>query len=262
MKLALLLLLLPSIAVANPLRHEDALLVRPDLVSLTAARFVPKGSGLVEEAREIRTYDATGHLVRQEHQKPDGSLVVAIDYVWAGGRIASHTYKDSTKRVERRDFTYKVDAQGRLAEKILRDPAKPAGEYIRYAYSYDADGSHRIQAYRHYPKEGPYQSDVELVDAQGRVSRSCREHGGCDMNEYDAHGALVRIRQQTKDTHYYLSFETTYTAAGRVATRILGNTQSSYTWNARGDVAEIVQRVIAAQGGALQAKTIYTYRYR
>jgi hypothetical protein len=262
MRALLLLLLVSSSAFANPLRHEDVQRVRPELVSLTSVRFVPKGNKLVEEAREIRTYDATGHIVRHEHRKPDGSLVVGIDFVWANGRIASHTYKDSTKRVERRDFTYKVDAQGRVTEKILRDPANPAGEYLRYVYSYAADGSHRIQSYRHYAKEGPYESSHELVDAQGRTTRSCREHGGCDMNEYDAHGALARVRQQTKDRHHYLSFDTTYTTAGKVATRIVGNLQSSYAWNARGDVSEIVERVIASQGGALQAKTVYTYDYR
>ncbi len=50
--------------------------------------------------------------------------------------------------------------------------------------------------------------------------------------------------------------------AGKIATRIVGNNMSTYSWNARGDVAEIVQNVIASQGGALQAKTIYIYKYR
>lgn len=257
-----LLLLVPSLAFANPLRHEDAERVRPELISAVIVHYVPKSSGFVEEAREVRSYDATGHIVRQEHKKPDGSLVGGVDFVWdAQGRITSHTYKDETKRIERRDFTYKVDAKGRVTE-ILRDPAKPAGEYIRYVYLYEADGSHKIQSSRHYAKEGPYTSNHELVDAQGRTTVSCREHGGCDMYEYDAHGVLDRIRQQTKAEHHYLTFETTYNATGQVATRIFGTIQSVYSWNARGDVAEIVQNVIASQGGALRAKTVYTYKYR
>lgn len=258
------LLLVPSIAVADPrLRHEDPQLVRPELKELVVVRSIPKGTGLVEESREIRLYDAKGHLTRHEHRKPDGSIVVAYDYQWdAQGRIASHTYKDQ-KRSERRDFTYKVDAQGRVIEKIMRDPAAPAGEYYRYESTWHAGGGRDERAYRHYPNGGPFEDGTEVFDASGRPARRCRGGGGCSLYEYDAHGNVSRVREQMRgDRHWYRSSEHTYDKANRVATREIGNRIESFTYNARGDVAEIAEHLIPAQGGALQAKSTYTYRYR
>lgn len=260
----LVLALAASQAVAEPLlRHEDPEQVRPELTKLVAVRRVPKGDGWTEEAREIRTYDRTGHILRHEHRKPDGSLVVSYDFAWdAAGRLTSRVYKDHTRRTERRDFSYSLDAQGRISARIMRDPSKPTGEYFRGEFLWRPDGTHDEVTWRHYPKEGPYHSHTAVFDAKGRLSRSCSEHSGCSMYEYDAKGTVFRVREQNRESHHYRVYEPTYDAAGKLASRTIGNVVEHYTWNAHGDVAEIVERIIATQGGAVRAKTIYTYTYR
>jgi YD repeat-containing protein len=260
----IVLLLVPAIASASPLlRHDDPELVRPELRALTATMFEPRAGKLVETARQLRTYDAGGHLTRLEHRQPDGTLVAAQDDTWdPQGRLASRTSRDATGRTETRTFTYQVDAAGRITERILRDPTKPAGEYLRDQYVWAPDGSHTITTYRHYPAEGPYRSDVQVFDRQGRLERDCAEHGSCAMLEYDARGGISRIRQQTAEEHHYLVYETTYDAAGRITRQILGGTDTTYRWNSRGDVSEVTARAIAAQGGAITQQTVYRYTYR
>lgn len=260
----LVLWLVSRPALAEPLlRHEDAELVRPELAKLVAVRWVPKGSGFAEEARELRSYDSSGHILRHEHRKPDGSLLVSYDFTWdAAGRLRARTYKDHTRRVERREFTYQLDAQGRISVRIMRDPSKPPGEYFRTESLFRPDGTHEEVTWRHYPQEGPYRSETAVFDAKGRLSRRCPEHSGCSMYEYDAAGTVFRIREQSQKTHHYLIYQPTYDAAGQLSTRTIGNIVEHYTWNARGDVTEIQERIIPAQGGALRAKTIYTYTYR
>ncbi len=264
MRALIVVAMLGSRAIAAPtLRHEDPELVRPELIELTAIHYVPKSSGWVEDAREIRTYDPTGHVIRYEHRKPDGSLVVAYNLTWdAQGRLTSRTYQDNTKRVERRDFTYKVDAKGRIVERIMRDPSKPAGEYYRDDYTWHPDGSRDIRTYRHSPKEGPYPDGSEIYDAKGRLTRHCHEHGGCSMYELDPQGSISRVREQNKEDHHYHVHENTYDKAGKLTRRVIGNTEEHLTWNARGDVGEILEKTIAAQGGAVNGKRFYTYKYR
>lgn len=248
---------------AEPLlRHEDPELVRPELSGLTAVHYVPQGSGWRVDAREVRVYDSTGHLTRHEHRKPNGALVVSYELTWNGqGRLASRRYTDHTKRIERREFTYKEDAQGRIVEKIMRDPSKPVGEFYRYEYTWEPDGSRTVRSYRHYPREGPYPDGSEAYDARGRLTRSCSQ-SHCEMIEYDGGGAILRIREQNQETHHYRHQHPTYDGAGKLATRTIGNIVSHFTWNARGDVAEILETTIPAQGGIVQGKTVYTYKYR
>jgi YD repeat-containing protein len=261
---AITLLVLGSQASAEPLlRHEDAELVRTDLRSMTARKYEAKLGKLVEAGREVRTYDAAGRVSRDEHLKADGSMVVVYDYVWdAQGRLAKRTYRDDTKRTEARTFAYKVDANGRIVERIMRDPAAPAGEYFRDEYLWQA-AAHSVTTYRHSAQGGPYRSDVATYDAMDRMVRSCAEHGGCSMYEYDSHGGLSRVREQGSDgEHFYRDYASTYDAAGRLTARTVGGTASQFKWNTRGDVSDVIDSRIPAQGGALEAKTIYTYVYR
>src|SRR5215468_9995766 len=112
---------------AGPLlRNEDPELVRADLRSMTARTYERRAGKLVEVAREVRTYDANGHVKRDEKRKPDGSVVVAYDYAWnANGQLVSRTYRDATNRTESRTFTYTLDGNGRVAQRIMRDPTAP-----------------------------------------------------------------------------------------------------------------------------------------
>lgn len=259
MRLALVWLCISATAAADV---RDVMEVRPDLKAVRGTVWTPAGGKLVETGLELRTYDASGRLVRHESRER-GAMKVSTTYTWdAAGRMRSSTYRDASGRKEVRELSYKVDANGRVVERTLRDPAKPPGELIRYQYIWQPDGSHSEQAYRHYAKEGPYRSDVQVFDARGRLTRDCAEHGGCDMIEYNAHGDIDRIRQQNAERHYYLVYDNTYDRTGHLATQILGGTQTDYTWNARGDIAEVVTRRIPAQGGAVERKTVYTYDYR
>ncbi|MEO8703949.1 MAG: hypothetical protein ABI867_28120 [Kofleriaceae bacterium] len=240
------------------LRHDDAERVRPELVTMTVVTTAGKVT-----SRETRAYDATGHITRHEHHDGTGTLIVAYDYAWdAQGRMLSRTYRDNTKRVEVRTFTYTLDAKGRIAERVMHDPTKDPKELIRYEYTWEPSGRHTEQSYRHYPKEGPYRSSSEIYDAANRLERSCFEHGGCSMYEYDTHGNVDRVREQNTESHHYRSYENTYDTGGMLTRRIEGNSDSTYRWNTRGDVAEIVTKTIASQGGAPQRKQVFTYRYR
>ncbi len=243
---AIVLVLVSRVALAQ-MPHEDVERVRPELKEMRSSTTV---DGKATQ-REVRTYDASGHVVRQVFTKPDGSLIAAWDFTWdAGGRLAMRKTAGATRM-----FTYRLDANGRIAERIMRDPSAPVGELYRDEYTYAPDGSVTIQTYRHYPKEGPYRSDVEVHDAKGRIDRRCYEHGGCSMYEYDAHGMISRVREQPKgDDHHYRVHTNTYDAAGRLVKRVIGGTEQTFTYNARGDVSEVI-----AKSGA---RTLYTYDYR
>jgi YD repeat-containing protein len=79
------------------------------------------------------------------------------------------------------------------------------------------------------------------------------------MLEYDAHAQLARIRIQPRsDNHYYRVYDHDYDAAGRVTREHVGGTETTYTYNARGDVAE--ERHLT--GGVLESRTTYRYEYR
>jgi YD repeat-containing protein len=253
---------IPQFARAD-LAHEDPELPRPTLKSMTATRFEIKLGQLAEVSREVRNYDANGRISRHEHRQGN-KLVVAYDYAWdAQGRLQRRTYREGSGRVESRTFTYKLDANGRVVERIMHDPSKDPKEYYRYEYVWAADGSRTETGYRHYPKEGPYRDSQDTYDKLGRPGTQCSIGSGvCSMNEYDAHGNVSRVRQQNREQHNYLVYENTYDSSGRLARRIHGGTDTTFTWNARGDVVEVVDREIAKNGGKLRDKTVYTYVYR
>jgi len=262
-RIVVMVAVLGHAATADSLRHEDAELVRPELVAFTAITYEPVGGKLVATARESRAYDRAGRITRQEHRDRAGKLVVAYDFTWdAKNRLLKRRYVDNTGRRDARIFTYKTDATGRITERAMRDPSKAPGEFIRDDFLWEPSGRRTEQSYRHYPKEGPYRSGSKVYDGRNRLERSCSEAGGCEMYEYDANGEVSRIRQQHGPDHAYLVYENTYDASGRLVRRILGGTDSTFRWNARGDVVEVVDKEIASQGGRLKRKTVYTYRYR
>lgn len=242
------------------LRHEDPELPRPELRSLSSTTYEPSGGKLVETMRELRTYDPKGHAIRLDYKKPDGTPVNFYEWTWdADGRLTSRKTRDGDGKLVARTFAYKLDSKRRVAERTMRDPSAPAGEFYLDSYTYAADGSYAVQTERHYPKEGPYRSDSQTFDAKGRMTRQCAEHGGCSMIEYDANGEIARIRQQVQGgEHYYLVYETTYDAAKRIAKRVIGGGETTYTYNARGDVIETVHKL----AGNVTSKTVYTYAYR
>ena len=254
-----LAVLLACAATAHAAPNEPTV-VRADLTSMSTRVWEMKAGKLVEVGRETRTYDATGHVVLDENRKPDGTLVVSVATTYdTGGRMTGTTYKDATRTIVR-TISYTVDANGRVTERVERDPSADPKEFRRYAYTWEP-GGHTEQAFRHYPKEGPYRSDSEVFDANGRLSRSCSEHGGCSMYEYDTHGEIARIRQQSSETHYYLVYESTYDKSGRLAKQTIGGSDTEYTWTAR-DVSTAIVRDIARYGGAVKTKTEYAYVYR
>ena len=242
------------------LRQDDPELPRPELRSMSATTYEPRGGKLVETTRALLTYDAKGHAVRLDSKKPDGTPITFYEWTWdAAGRLASRKTRDGDGKLVARTFAYKLDSKGRVTERTLRDPAAPAGEFYLDRYAYAADGSYTVQTERHYPKEGPYRSDSQKFDATGRMTQQCAEHGGCSMIEYDANGQISRIREQLKGgEHYYLVYETTYDAARRITKRVIGGTETTYTYNARGDVIEAVHKL----AGSITSKTVYTYVYR
>ena len=247
-------------AAGDGLPQEDPELARPELRSLSSTTYEPSGGKLGEKARELRTYDAKGHPIRLDYQKPDGTPITFYEWTWdADGRLASRKTRDGDGKLVARTFAYKLDTKGRVVERTMRDPSAPAGEFYLDSYTYAADGSYAVQTERHYPREGPYRSDSQTFDAKGRMTMQCAEHGGCSMIEYDANGQISRIRQQLQGgEHYYLVYETTYDAGGRITKRVIGGTETTYTYNARGDVIEAVHRV----AGNITSKTVYTYVYR
>lgn len=256
----LALLCMSSLAVAGG--APDPTAVRPDVKAIRSTEWTPKNGKLVKTGENVWTYNADGRVVRME-KREGGKVTVSSELTYdTGGRVLSSTYRDKTGRKEVRQYTYKLDANGRIAESTLRDPSKPAGELIRYEYQWGADGSHTEQAFRHYAQGGPYRSDQKIFDAKERLTRNCYEHGGCSMIEYNAHGDIDRIRQQNKERHDYLVYENTYDKAGHLVVQILGGTQSEYTYDARGEMTEQLTRRIAAQGGAVDSKVVYTYDYR
>jgi hypothetical protein len=250
MRVLVALAVLVSVAAAEPLR--------PDLKSRSGRTWEMTNGKLVEVARETRTFDAAGRIATDENRKPDGTLVVSYVYTYdAGGRVTKSVYKDSSGSTERR-VSYTVDAKGRITERKEWDPTKDPKEFYRYEYIWQADGSHSEQMYRHYPKEGPYRSSSEVYDAKGLKTRSCYEHGGCSMIEYDSHGEIDRIRQQTSEEHYYLDYDSVYDVKGRLVKQTIGGTETEYTWGDK-DIATVTTREIPKYGGAVKTKTEYTY---
>ncbi len=258
--MGVVLALAPQLAFADPvLRHEDVEAVRAELRTMTGRTYEMKQGKLVETAREVRAYDRAGRIARHERRKPDGTIEVGVDYTWdANGRLATHAYRDHTGRTEVRTYAYKLDPSARILERTLRNPAAPAGEYLRDVYQWRTDGGRDVTTYRHYAKEGPYRSSTESYDAKNRLERACSEHGSCSMYEYDRHGDVTRIRQQTADDHHYLVFTSEYDPTGRLIKRVHGPSETRYVWSARGDIGE----VITSQGKAVTMKTVYTYAYR
>jgi YD repeat-containing protein len=259
--LAVTILLIGGTASARDgMRHEDPELPRPELRSLSATTYEPSGGKLVETMRELRTYDAKGHAIRLDYNKPDGTPITFYERTWdADGRLASVRTRDGDGKLVARTFAYKLDSAGRVVERTMRDPSAPAGEFYLDVYTYAADGSYVVQTERHYPTQGPFRSDMQAFDAKGRMTRQCAEHGGCSMIEYDANDQISRIRQQRKDgEHHYVVYDTTYDAAKRITKRVIGGTETTYLYNARGDVIEAVHKL----AGNVTSKTVYTYVYR
>lgn len=260
MRGSLALLVLVRVAAAEPvLRHEDVELARPELAALAATSYEQRGGAFVEAGRELRTYDAAGHVMRQEYRK-DGKVIAAFDFTWdAQGRLASRKTRDGAGALVARTFSYTNDATGRIATRVMRDPAAPAGEYFRTVTTWAPDGSRTVVTSRHVPNEGPYVFTTEVFDAGGRLARSCLEHGGCSLYEYDAHDNLDRVRQQPHGgEHHYLDYENAYDSNGRLVKRRVGGTITSYRTNARGDVVE----TLASSPGSPARKTVYAYTYR
>ncbi|MFO0576562.1 MAG: hypothetical protein U1A78_21360 [Polyangia bacterium] len=255
--LGLVLLLAAVAAEARPERGPDEL--RPDLRALTVRRYEPRGprEALTEVASERLTYDATGHLTEHVHRGPGGKLVVRTAYTWdrAGHLIETH-YSDASGRVEIRKMTYRLDAAGRVLERELRNPAAPAGEVLRDVTTWSPDGSRTVQSFRHYATEGPYPEGSAAYDAAGRLLRSCTG-GHCSLYEYDEHGEISRIRQQSRETHHYLVYESRFDAAGRLVRQRIGGTERTFRLNPRGDVVEELEDT-----GGRRARLVYTYEYR
>jgi YD repeat-containing protein len=260
--LAFAVLLIGGTATAggDGLRQDDPELPRPELRSMSSTTYEPSGGKLVETTRALLTYDAKGHAIRLDFKRPDGTPITFYEWTWdTAGRLASRKTRDRDGKLVARTFAYKLDSKGRVVERTLRDPSAPAGEFDLDSYTYAADGSYTVQTERQYPKEGPYRSDSQTFDAMGRMTRQCAEHGGCSMIEYDANGQISRVREQLQGgEHYYRVYETTYDAGGRIAKRVVGGTETSYAYNARGDVVEAVHEL----AGNITSKTVYAYVYR
>jgi YD repeat-containing protein len=245
-------------ATAQDRRHEDVEAARPELRSMTVISYDVRRAKLLETYRGVRTYDARGLLSRVRATTGKG-LVSESAYTWdSAGRLTSRTARFPSAPQTTRTFTYRLDTAGRIAERIMRDPNAPAGEHYRDAYRWNTDGSYTIQTYRHYATEGPYKDYWRSFDAAGRLDRSCSADSFCELIEYDAHGYIDRIRQQNRETHYYLVHDNTYDKRGRLATRTRGATTVHFTWNPRGHVTE--ER--AEHAGAVVSKTVYRYDYR
>jgi hypothetical protein len=250
-----LLLLAAGSVVARPVRGPDE--VRPELRALTVRRYEARGAHPTEVATEHLTYDATGHLTEHVHRGPGGKLVVRTAYTWdRGGRLIETRYSDASGRSEVRKITYRLDPAGRVLERELRNPAAPAGELLRDVYTYAPDGSHTVQSYRHYAKEGPYPDGSASYDAAGRLLRRCSV-GRCELYEYDEHGEIRRIRQQNSRTHSYLVYESQFDAKGRLVRQRLGGTDRTFRYNPRGDVIEEHEDT-----AGLRARLVYEYEYR
>lgn len=236
---------------------RDPELAHPRLRGLTIRREEPKGQNgaLIEVARERLIYDEAGRLRLHEHLGPDGRLVVRTSYKFdeRGRKLESH-YLDHTGRTEIRTYTYKLDAEGRIAERALRNPASPAGELLRDVYTWGTDGSRAIRSYRQYAGGESYEDGSSSYDASGRLLRRCsREH--CEMLEYDAHHEISRIREQSRGTHHYRVYENQYDAAGRLIRQRIGGSESSFRYDAAGRLVEERQRL------ALSPEARLTYEY-
>lgn len=252
------LLALAGPAAAQDLLHEDLEAPRPELRSMTVISYEARRGKLVEGYRTVRTYDARGRLTRAR-TTAGKRVITETTFAWdTAGRLTSRTARSPSAPKIVRTFTYRLDNLGRLSERIMRDPSAPAGQHHRDVYTWQQDGSHAIQTYRHYPTEGPYKDAWRQYDAKGRLDRSCSADHFCELVEYDAHGYISRVRQQNREQHFYLVNDNTYDTNGRLATRKRGATTVHFTWNARGHVTE--ER--GEHDGAVVTKTVYRYDYR
>jgi YD repeat-containing protein len=248
-------LLVTCALAANAFADDAEDTVRADLVRRQTTSYDASG---VKQSTAERSYDAAGHVERDVVRKADNSLVVEWDYTWDGdGRLASRRYEDGTGRHEERRFTYKLDAQHRVVERVLVDPAAPAGEFLLDTITWRGDGRD-VETTRHYAHEGPYPSGTASYDASGHLTRQCNSTS-CEMFEYDAHGQIARVRVQPHDgEHSYRVYDHDYDRAGRVTRERVGGTETTFTYNERGDVVERRD----SMAGSAASRTTYRYDYR
>ena len=247
MRALLLIAWLAGTADAQRMAHRDPERVRADLKSMMVRTYEMRNGKLVETGREQRTYDKAGQILAVEHRGA-AKVIARLDYKWSNGRIAKHVYSEPKGRRETRLMTYKVDANGRLIEKTLRDPAASNGERYVTTVTWDSDGSRIERTARHYTN--PYDSGSESYDKSGRLERDCTV-GSCQMLEYDAHGQVDRIRDQMGEDHAYRDFTNTYDANGRLATQKTGVVETTFHYGANGEVTEETR----SDG----TKTVYQY---
>jgi YD repeat-containing protein len=249
----------PSLASAQDLPQRDPEADHPGVRSMTLVHHELEGKRLEKTHREIRTYDAAGHVTRIESRTPAGKSRGLSTYERdKHGRLTKRSHLWGSAKPIVRTFTYRIDGAGRILESIMRDPKARRGEHFRDSYRWNQDGSYSVQRYRHYDKEGPYKDDYKAYDAAGRLDRSCGASGFCEFIEYDAHGYVSRIRQQNRETHFYLVNVNRYDKQGRLVSRELGHGTTHFQWNARGDIAEERKE----RDGLVLSKVVYTYDYR
>jgi YD repeat-containing protein len=205
---------------------------------------------------ETWRYDAAGKLYTYTYDDDRGA--VHDLYTWdADGRLATHEQRTNT-RVERRDFTYKLDASGRVLVREIRDPAH-TDTFARETWTWSPDGSRTVARARVDSIGQSYADGNEVYDAAGRRTRDCIAHAGCSMYEYDAHGRVARVREQIAGgEHYYRVYERDYDGAGRLTREKVGGTETAFAYDARGDLTSSAR--LAA--GALKTYTKYTYARR
>lgn len=247
-----------ALAQSRALRDPEVL--RPDLRGVTVSRQEPKGAGgkLVEVARERIVYDATGHLTLHEHLGPGGRMVVRMSYAFDDrGRKLETRYHDHTGRTEIRKYSYTLDGTGRIGSREMRNPASATGEFWRDVYTWEPDGSHSERTYRHYSQGGPYEDGYAAYDPSGRLLRRCSQRH-CEMYEYDEHRQISRVREQNEETHHYRVHQNHYDGAGRLIRERIGGIETTYRYNAAGDVIQEDEQPT----GRPAARLTYEYDYR
>jgi YD repeat-containing protein len=238
---------------------RDAEIRRPDVRTVTVRYQEPGPRGaLIDVGRERMVYSAEGRLIEHENQNQRGRVRVRFHYTYdTSGRLSESHYRDHTGRVEIRRYSYKLDAAGRISERDLRNPAAPPGELRRDVYTWHDDGSRTVRTYRHYAKEGPYPDGSSSFDAAGRPKTRCYSNH-CELYEYDDHGEISRVREQNRQTHHYRVHENRYDAAGRLIHQRIGGSETTYHYNARGDVSEEQNQL----AGKPTTHLTYQYEYR
>jgi YD repeat-containing protein len=238
---------------ADPLRHHDPEVPRPDLTAMTINRYEQVNGKTVELGREHRIYDRSGHVtsvVYREH----GKVIVRTDYTWSKDRLAKRVYREPGKRIETRVFTYKVDSAGRVVEMTMRDPKATNGERYVTTTTWNADGSRSERTQRHYTNEGPYDDSSASYSASGRLDTHCSAGGTCEMPDYDQHGVAVRVRQQMGAEHAYVTMVAAYDPSGRLVEYDQGASKTTFAYDTNGNVESETR----ADG----AKAVYSYVLR